>query len=53
LSIEQAIECPQRGAPLVVIGAPLAIEADSFAAANDVEAVLRDVVVKVKAGGAS
>src|SRR5437762_500616 len=30
LSIEQAIECPARGAPLVVIGAPLVIGADEF-----------------------
>lgn len=50
LSVEQAIECPKRGAPLVVIGAPLAIEADSFAAADDVESVLRDVVARVKEG---
>ena len=27
LSIEQAIECPSRGAPLVVLGAPLVIDA--------------------------
>jgi 3-hexulose-6-phosphate synthase len=51
LSIEQAVECPKRGAPLVVIGAPLAIEADSFAATGDVEGVLRDVVCQVKDGG--
>jgi 3-hexulose-6-phosphate synthase len=30
LSIRQAIECPSRGAPLVVIGAPLVIDADRF-----------------------
>ncbi len=30
LSISQAIECPSRGAPLVVLGAPLVIEADEF-----------------------
>jgi 3-hexulose-6-phosphate synthase len=48
LSIEQAVECPKRGAPLVVIGAPLAIEADSFAATGDVEGVLRDIVCRVK-----
>ena len=48
LSIEQAMECPGRGASLVVIGAPLAIEADSFAAASDVETVLREVVRRVK-----
>jgi 3-hexulose-6-phosphate synthase len=30
LSIEQAISMPKRGAPLVVIGAPLAIDAHSF-----------------------
>src|SRR5690606_34407564 len=30
LSIEQAISCPSYGAPLVVLGAPLTIDADSF-----------------------
>jgi 3-hexulose-6-phosphate synthase/6-phospho-3-hexuloisomerase len=30
LSIEQAIECPARGAPLVVIGAPLVIDGEAF-----------------------
>ena len=33
LSIRQAIECPSHGAPLVVIGAPLVIDADEFKAA--------------------
>jgi len=30
LSIRQAIDCPSRGAPLVVLGAPLVIDADAF-----------------------
>jgi len=30
LSIRQAIECPSRGAPLVVLGAPLVIAPDDF-----------------------
>ena len=30
LSIRQAIECPSHGAPLVVLGAPLVIDADGF-----------------------
>jgi 3-hexulose-6-phosphate synthase/6-phospho-3-hexuloisomerase len=30
LSIEQALECPSRGAPLVVIGAPLVIDGAAF-----------------------
>ena len=34
LSIRQAIECPSRGAPLVVLGAPLVIDADEFKAAS-------------------
>ena len=42
LSLEQAIQCPQYGAPLVVLGAPLTIDADSFKTANgDLEASLR------------
>lgn len=50
LSIEQAISMPRRGAPLVVIGAPLAIDADSFrTAAGDLESVLREIVTRIRA----
>jgi len=42
LTLEQAIQCPQYGAPLVVLGAPLTIDADSFkTAGGDLEASLR------------
>lgn len=42
LSLEQAIACPQYGAPLVVLGAPLTIDADAFKTADgDLEASLR------------
>jgi 3-hexulose-6-phosphate synthase/6-phospho-3-hexuloisomerase len=42
LSIEQAVKTPEYGAPLVVIGAPLAIDSDSFkTAGGDVEDSLR------------
>ena len=52
LSIEQAIRMPGLGAPLVVIGAPLAIAGEAFRAADgDVEAVLREIVQRVKAWG--
>ena len=34
LSIEQAIECPSHGAPLVVIGAPLVIDGAAFKPAD-------------------
>ena len=34
LSIEQAIECPAHGAPLVVIGAPLVIDGAAFRPAD-------------------
>lgn len=34
LSIQQAIECPKRGAPLVVIGAPLVIDGAAFRPAD-------------------
>jgi 3-hexulose-6-phosphate synthase/6-phospho-3-hexuloisomerase len=34
LSIAQAIECPSRGAPLVVIGAPLVIDGAAFKPAD-------------------
>jgi 3-hexulose-6-phosphate synthase len=34
LSIEQAIQCPSRGAPLVVVGAPLVIDGAAFRPAD-------------------
>jgi len=49
LSIEQALETVRRGARSVVIGAPLAIQADRFASGDEFEAVLRDVVTRVRA----
>ena len=51
LSLEQAIACPSYGAPLVVIGAPLAIDADSFSKGKDVASVLREICDKVHAYG--
>lgn len=42
LSLEQAIQCPAYGAPLVVLGAPLTIDADAFKTADgDLESSLR------------
>lgn len=35
LSLRQAIDCPKHGAPLVVLGAPLVIDADEFKRADD------------------
>jgi 3-hexulose-6-phosphate synthase len=49
LSIEQALETVRCGARSVVIGAPLAIQADRFAAGDEFEAILRDVVARVRA----
>ncbi|MEO5976171.1 MAG: orotidine 5'-phosphate decarboxylase / HUMPS family protein [Chryseolinea sp.] len=34
LSLEQAIQCPAYGAPLVVLGAPLTVDADAFKTAD-------------------
>jgi 3-hexulose-6-phosphate synthase len=45
LSIRQAIECPSRGAPLVVLGAPLVIAPDDFKAAEG--ASLRDALAEI------
>ena len=51
LSIEQAVEAPAFGAPIVVIGAPLAIDAHAFrAASGDVEGVLREICQRVHGG---
>lgn len=50
LTIEQAIETPAYGAPLVVIGAPLAIEAHRFkTSSGDIEGILRHICEKVHA----
>lgn len=52
LTIDQAADTPKYGAPLVVVGAPLAIDASSFkTAGGDVEQVLRLVCEKVHAYG--
>jgi 3-hexulose-6-phosphate synthase len=49
LTIEQAISMPKRGAPLVVLGAPLVIDADSFRAAEtDLVTILRNIVHRIK-----
>lgn len=50
LSIEQAIRTPDYGAPLVVLGAPLAIDSNSFqTAGGDIETVLRIICESVHA----
>ncbi|HEX9660232.1 MAG TPA: orotidine 5'-phosphate decarboxylase / HUMPS family protein [Rhodothermales bacterium] len=52
LTIEQAVMTPAYGAPLVVLGAPLVIDADSFkTASGDVEESLRMICQKVHAYG--
>jgi 3-hexulose-6-phosphate synthase len=50
LSIEQAIRTPEYGAPLVVLGAPLTIDADSFKTApGNLDEVLRKICTRVHA----
>ena len=50
LSLEQAVRTPEYGAPLVVLGAPLTIDADSFkTASGDLESSLRLICEKVHA----
>jgi 3-hexulose-6-phosphate synthase/6-phospho-3-hexuloisomerase len=52
LTVEQAIRTPEYGAPLVVLGAPLAVDADSFkTAAGDLEGTLRLICERVHAFG--
>ena len=52
LSLEQAVRTPEYGAPLVVLGAPLTIDADSFKTADgNLEASLRLICDKVHAYG--
>jgi 3-hexulose-6-phosphate synthase/6-phospho-3-hexuloisomerase len=52
LTLEQAVSTPSYGAPLVVLGAPLTIDADAFKTANgDLESSLRLICEKVHAFG--
>jgi 3-hexulose-6-phosphate synthase/6-phospho-3-hexuloisomerase len=52
LSLEQAIRCPEFGAPMVVLGAPLTIDADAFkTAGGDLESSLRLICSKIHAYG--
>jgi 3-hexulose-6-phosphate synthase len=49
LTIEEAIEMPKRGAPLVVIGAPLAIDAYSFnVAKGDLKGLLMEITRRIR-----
>ncbi|MBN8859215.1 MAG: orotidine 5'-phosphate decarboxylase [Sphingobacteriales bacterium] len=48
LTLEQAIRCPAYGAPMVVLGAPLTIDADAFKTADgDLESSLRLICKKI------
>jgi len=50
LTLEQAIQCPTYGAPLVVLGAPLTIDAEAFKTADgDLEASLKLICEKIHA----
>lgn len=52
LTLEQAIECPKYGAPLVVLGAPLTIDAEAFRTADgNLEQSLRMICESVHAYG--
>lgn len=49
LSIEEAISMPKHGAPLVVIGAPLAIDAHSFSTTSgDLKGILTEIVRRIR-----
>ncbi|MEY4938896.1 MAG: hypothetical protein RIQ93_631 [Verrucomicrobiota bacterium] len=52
LTLEQAVRTPSFGAPLVVIGAPLAVDADSFKTADgNLEGTLRIICERVHGFG--
>jgi 3-hexulose-6-phosphate synthase/6-phospho-3-hexuloisomerase len=52
LTLEQAIKTPEYGAPLVVLGAPLTIDAHAFKAVEgDLEGVLREICDRVHGYG--
>jgi 3-hexulose-6-phosphate synthase/6-phospho-3-hexuloisomerase len=49
LTIKQAIECPAHGAPLVVLGAPLTIDADSFKpAGNSLFDIIGEICAEIR-----
>lgn len=49
LTIEEAIEMPKRGAPLVVLGAPLTIDAHSFnVASGDLKGLLQEITRRIR-----
>jgi 3-hexulose-6-phosphate synthase/6-phospho-3-hexuloisomerase len=52
LTLEQAVKTPEYGAPLVVLGAPLTIDAEAFkTASGDLESSLRLICERVHAYG--
>jgi len=52
LTLDEAVRTPEFGAPAVVIGAPLAIDSESFSTAGgDLEATLRLICERVHAYG--
>ena len=52
LTLEQAVRTPEYGAPLVVLGAPLVIDAEAFkTASGNVEESLRLICDKVHGYG--
>lgn len=49
LTIPQAISCPAHGAPLVVLGAPLVIDANEFkTSSNDLFTVLTEITREIR-----
>ena len=49
LSIRQAIECPAHGAPLVVLGAPLVIDANEFkTSSRDLSTTLSEICREIR-----
>jgi 3-hexulose-6-phosphate synthase len=50
LTIEEAIDMPKHGAPLVVLGAPLTIDADSFnVTSGDLKGLLTEITRRIRA----
>jgi 3-hexulose-6-phosphate synthase len=52
LTLEQVVQCPAYGAPLVVLGAPVTIDADAFKTADgNIEASLKMICERIHAYG--
>jgi 3-hexulose-6-phosphate synthase/6-phospho-3-hexuloisomerase len=49
LTVEEAIAMPRRGAPLVVLGAPLTVKADASTSGGGPQGLLSEITRRIRA----